>query len=71
MSTWLMHTKMQVAGKEAKMVLNGSLMHPLLFEREAEVLWIIIKNVIDDTGEDVSGIMGAPCEAAEIELAVK
>lgn len=40
-------------------------MHPLLFEREAEVLWFIIKNVIDDTGEDLSGIMGAPCEPAE------
>lgn len=46
-------------------------MHPLLLEREAEVLWIIIKNDIDDTGEDVSGIVGAPCEAAETELAVK
>lgn len=46
-------------------------MHPLLFEREAGVLWVIIKNVIDDPGEDVSGIMGAPCEAAETELAVK
>lgn len=46
-------------------------MHPLSFEREAEVLWIIIKNVIDDTGEDVSSIMGALCEAAETELAVK
>lgn len=46
-------------------------MHPLLFEREAEVLWIIIKIVIDDTGDDVSGIMGASCEAAETELAVK
>lgn len=46
-------------------------MHPLLFEREAEVLWIIIKNVIDDPGEDESGIRGASCEAAEPELAVK
>lgn len=35
------------------------------------MLWIIIKNDIDDTGEDVSGIVGAPCEAAETELAVK